>query len=221
VALAGLRRALTWCRPTCATDPPALRRVVDDGYLCGRGAGHEERARGSVAAMARLARRASASRGSVAARRRRRGGLAHCMRWLLEHRPDIRPDYALNEGDGLRLELTDGRAGWAVGDKGITRRGSPRSARRRTPDARAGPQRGAVAGRAVAPGGERALTRIPARWSTAWSRSSRQGRARRRRRLPLGLAPPRPCTRRSSTWSQPSPASRWPRRCSPGRASAT
>ena len=42
------------------------------------------------------------------------------MRWLLEHRPDIRPDFALNEGDGLRLELTDGRAvmGIAVGDKG-------------------------------------------------------------------------------------------------------
>jgi acetylornithine deacetylase/succinyl-diaminopimelate desuccinylase-like protein len=42
------------------------------------------------------------------------------MRWLLEQRPDIRPDYALNEGEGVRLELADGRVvvPVAVGDRG-------------------------------------------------------------------------------------------------------
>jgi acetylornithine deacetylase/succinyl-diaminopimelate desuccinylase-like protein len=42
------------------------------------------------------------------------------MRWLLEQRPDIRPDFALNEGEGVRLELADGRVvvTMGVGDRG-------------------------------------------------------------------------------------------------------
>src|SRR4029079_279814 len=42
------------------------------------------------------------------------------MRWLLEQRTHIRPDFALNEGEGVRLELADGRVvvTLAVGDRG-------------------------------------------------------------------------------------------------------
>ena len=42
------------------------------------------------------------------------------MRWLLESRPEIRPDLAVNEGGGQRLELTDGRVvlSLSVGEKG-------------------------------------------------------------------------------------------------------
>jgi len=76
-----------------------------------------------VVAMARLARSGFRPRGDLwllAVADEEDGSADVGMRWLLEHRPDIRPDFALNEGDGLRLELTDGRAvmGIAVGDKG-------------------------------------------------------------------------------------------------------
>ena len=37
------------------------------------------------------------------------------MRWLLEHRPDIRPDLSVNEGGGERFDLADGRVLLAVG----------------------------------------------------------------------------------------------------------
>ena len=106
-------------------DPSAVRRCVDDdGYLFGRGAvdmKNELAAR--VVAMARLARDGFRPRGDLwllAVADEEDGSADVGMRWLLEHRPDIRPDFALNEGDGLRLELTDGRAvmGIAVGDKG-------------------------------------------------------------------------------------------------------
>jgi acetylornithine deacetylase/succinyl-diaminopimelate desuccinylase-like protein len=42
------------------------------------------------------------------------------MRWLLEARPDIRPDVSINEGGGEVFELTDGRrlASVGVGEKG-------------------------------------------------------------------------------------------------------
>ena len=42
------------------------------------------------------------------------------MRWLLEARPDIRPDLAINEGGGERLPLADGRVlqTISVGEKG-------------------------------------------------------------------------------------------------------
>ena len=105
------------------THPP-FDAVVDDGYLYGRGAvdmKNELAAR--VVAMARLARSGFRPRGDLwllAVADEEDGSADVGMRWLLEHRPDIRPDFALNEGDGLRLELTDGRAvmGIAVGDKG-------------------------------------------------------------------------------------------------------
>ena len=42
------------------------------------------------------------------------------MRWLLEARPDLRPDLAVNEGGGQRLQLADGRTvvTFTVGEKG-------------------------------------------------------------------------------------------------------
>ena len=56
--------------------------------------------------MARLARAGFTPRGDLwllAVADEEDGSADVGMRWLLEHRPDIRPDFALNEGDGLRL----------------------------------------------------------------------------------------------------------------------
>jgi acetylornithine deacetylase/succinyl-diaminopimelate desuccinylase-like protein len=109
--------------PRAWTHPP-FDAVVEAGYLFGRGAvdmKNELAAR--VVAMARLARSGFRPRGDLwllAVADEEDGSADVGMRWLLEHRPDIRPDFALNEGDGLRLELADGRVvmGLAVGDKG-------------------------------------------------------------------------------------------------------
>ena len=81
------------------------------------------------------------------------------MRWLLEARPDIRPDLAVNEGGGERLVLADGRVviTVGVGEKGTypvrvtrARRGRPRL------DAERRRQRRPAARRAAAPGRARA-----------------------------------------------------------------
>ena len=210
------------------THPP-FAAVVDGDYLYGRGAvdmKNELAAR--VVAMARLARSGFTPRGDLwlLAVADEEDGFADVgMRWLLEHRPDIKPDYALNEGDGLRLELRDGRAvmGIAVGDKGTyPARVSP-SARRRTPRCRPRAAMRCHCWPSCCAGwgpGCRTLGR--ARSSTGWSPCS-----------PVARCPPMPtaiarhwrtqrrCTPRWNTSSQQSPASRWRRRCLPGRASAT
>ena len=211
------------------THPP-FAAVVDGDYLYGRGAvdmKNELAAR--VVAMARLARAGFTPRGDLwlLAVADEEDGFADVgMRWLLEHRPDIRPDYALNEGDGLRLELRDGRAvmGIAVGDKGTyparvsaigeaAHASMPAQGRnavpllaellRRVGTGLPDPQPSPVVDRMVA-------------------RAHRPRGARRRRRLPLGTGGRgRDAPRAASTSSQQSPASRWRRRCLPGRASAT
>lgn len=106
------------------THPPFAAVVDHDGYLYGRGAvdmKNEVAAR--AVALARLARagfRPSGDLWFLAVADEEDGTADVGMRWLLEQRPDIRPDYALNEGEGARLELSDGRVvvPVAVGDRG-------------------------------------------------------------------------------------------------------
>src|SRR4051794_18260357 len=104
---------------------PPFEGVVDDaGYLVGRGV---------LDMKGELAARAVAVKELVRSGWRPRGdlwllavpdeedGMADVgMRWLLEARPDIRPDLSINEGGGEVFDLTDGRrlASVGVGEKG-------------------------------------------------------------------------------------------------------
>ena len=106
------------------THPPFAAVVDEDGWLWGRGAidmKNEVAAR--AVAMAELARSGFRPRGDLwfIAVSDEEDGMADVgMRWLLESRPDIRPDLALNEGGGSRLRLPDGRVVQmvSVGEKG-------------------------------------------------------------------------------------------------------
>ncbi len=106
------------------THPPFEGVVDDDGYLHGRGAvdmKNEVAAR--AVAMAELARSGFRPRGDLwfLAVADEEDGMADVgMRWLLDERPDIRPDVAINEGGGELLALADGRtmATVGVGEKG-------------------------------------------------------------------------------------------------------
>jgi acetylornithine deacetylase/succinyl-diaminopimelate desuccinylase-like protein len=112
------------CEASDWTHPPLAAVVDGGGYLYGRGAvdmKNEVAAR--AVALARLARsgfRPSGDLWFLAVADEEDGTDDVGMRWLLEQRPDIRPDYALNEGEGVRLELADGRVvvTVAVGDRG-------------------------------------------------------------------------------------------------------
>jgi acetylornithine deacetylase/succinyl-diaminopimelate desuccinylase-like protein len=101
------------------THPPFEAVIDDEGYLYGRGAvdlKNEVAAR--AVAMAQLAREGFRPAGDLwlLAVADEEDGMADVgMRWLLEERPDIRPTYAVNEGGGERLELTDGRTVVTVG----------------------------------------------------------------------------------------------------------
>jgi len=101
------------------THPPFEAVIDDAGYLYGRGAidmKNEVAAR--AVAMAELARTGFRPRGDLwfVAEADEEDGTADVgMRWLLEERPDIRPDLAVNEGGGHRLELADGRTVLTVG----------------------------------------------------------------------------------------------------------
>lgn len=104
--------------------PPFAAEIDDDGFLFGRGAvdmKNEVAAR--AVAMAHLARSDFAPRGDlwlIAVADEEDGSADVGMRWLLETRPDIRPDLAINEGGGERITLADGRvlASLSVGEKG-------------------------------------------------------------------------------------------------------
>ena len=106
------------------THPPFEGVVDDAGYLYGRGAvdmKNEVAAR--VVAMAHLARAGFRPAGDLwlLAVADEEDGMADVgMRWLLQERPDIRPDLAVNEGGGERLDLIDGRSVMTVcvGEKG-------------------------------------------------------------------------------------------------------
>ncbi len=105
------------------THPP-FEAVVEDGWLFGRGAvdmKNEVAAR--CVAFAELARSGFRPRGDLwllMVADEEDGAADVGMRWLLESRPDIRPDVAVNEGGGQRLELADGRVvlTLSVGEKG-------------------------------------------------------------------------------------------------------
>lgn len=106
------------------THPPFAAVVDEGGWLWGRGAvdmKNEVAAR--AVAVAELARSGFRPRGDLwlLAVADEEDGMADVgMRWLLEARPDIRPDLAINEGGGERLPLPDGRVVQTVsiGEKG-------------------------------------------------------------------------------------------------------
>ena len=102
--------------------PPFEARLRDD-LLLGRGAADMK---GEVAAravaFASLARRGEPPAGDVvlvAEADEERNTSDVGMPWLVRERPDVRCDYALNEGGGLVLDLADGRrvVTIAVGEK--------------------------------------------------------------------------------------------------------
>ncbi len=99
--------------------PPFEAVVTDDGWLYGRGAiDMKSEVAGRAVAMAELARSGFRPRGDLwllAVADEEDGMYDVGMRWLLEHRPDIRPALAVNEGGGERLPLTDGRVVVPVG----------------------------------------------------------------------------------------------------------
>ncbi len=101
------------------THPPFEAVVDDDGWLWGRGAiDMKGEVAGRAVAMAALARSGFRPRGDLwllAVADEEDGMYDVGMRWLLESRPDIRPDLAVNEGGGERMVLTDGRVVIPVG----------------------------------------------------------------------------------------------------------
>ena len=210
------------------THPPFAAEVAD-GYLYGRGAvdmKNEVAAR--AVAMARLSRAGFRPRGDLwllAVADEEDGSADVGMRWLLEQRPDIRPDFALNEGEGARLQLADGRSvmGIAVGEKGTF-------PARVTAVGEAGHASMPGLGRNAVP----LLAQLLQRVGTGLPVADRHPVVDRMLQVLVGLPAgadrqptptpsygPPPCTRRSSTSSPLSSGRRWPRRCSPGRASAT
>ncbi|MFC5177145.1 M20/M25/M40 family metallo-hydrolase [Nocardioides taihuensis] len=105
------------------THPP-FEAVVEDGWLFGRGAvdmKNEVAARCvAVAELARSGFRPAGDLWLLMVADEEDGAADVGMRWLLEARPDIRPDLAINEGGGHRLPLADGRVVslLSVGEKG-------------------------------------------------------------------------------------------------------
>ena len=140
------------------THPPFAGHVDEEGWLWGRGAVDMKNQTATRAvAMAILARSGFKPKGDLLfiAQADEEDGVENVgMRWLVGARPDLRVDYAIDEGGGDRLVLADGRIvvpiecgaeGDAAGWRHRTRRGRARLA------AEVGGQRGAAPGRAGAP----------------------------------------------------------------------
>jgi acetylornithine deacetylase/succinyl-diaminopimelate desuccinylase-like protein len=93
--------------------PPFEAHVDDEGYLWGRGAVDMKNETATRAvAMAALARSGHQPRGDllyIAEADEEDGTEKVGLIWLVAERPDLRTDYALNEGGGERLVLADGR----------------------------------------------------------------------------------------------------------------
>jgi acetylornithine deacetylase/succinyl-diaminopimelate desuccinylase-like protein len=99
--------------------PPFAAEVDDDGYLWGRGAidmkGHTAT---NAVALATLAREGFRPRGDlvlIAQADEEDGSEAAGMQWLVEARPDLRADYAIDEGGGERIPLADGGVAVTIG----------------------------------------------------------------------------------------------------------
>jgi len=110
--------------PHAWTHPPFAGHVDDAGYIWGRGAAdmkNELATRAvTMAALGRAGYRGNGDLVLIAEADEEDGSEAVGMRWLVEARPDIATDYALNEGSAERLELRDGRTvvPVTVGEKG-------------------------------------------------------------------------------------------------------
>ncbi len=95
------------------THPPFAGHVDDDGWLWGRGAVDMKNQTATRAvAMAILARSGFKPKGDLLfiAQADEEDGVENVgMRWLVGARPDLRVDYAIDEGGGDRLVLADGR----------------------------------------------------------------------------------------------------------------
>jgi acetylornithine deacetylase/succinyl-diaminopimelate desuccinylase-like protein len=103
---------------------PPFAAVVEDDWLYGRGAvDMKNEVAIRTVAMAALARDGFRPRGDlllVMVADEEDGSAKVGMEWLVQERPDLACDYALNEGGGLRYELDDGRVAvdLEVGEKG-------------------------------------------------------------------------------------------------------
>ncbi len=106
------------------THPPFGGTVDDDGFLYGRGAvDMKNEVAIRTVAMAALAREGFRPRGDLLllmVADEEDGAAEVGMEWLVGARPDLRADFALNEGGGARYGLADGRSVTeiSVGEKG-------------------------------------------------------------------------------------------------------
>ncbi len=95
------------------THPPFDAHLDDDGFIWGRGTVDMKNETATRAvAMALLARSGWRPRGDLVfiAQADEENGIHEVgLKWLRHERPDVRTDYAIDEGGGLHLELTDGR----------------------------------------------------------------------------------------------------------------
>jgi acetylornithine deacetylase/succinyl-diaminopimelate desuccinylase-like protein len=93
--------------------------LVSDGWVWGRGAvDMKSHTAANALAVLRLARSGFRPRGDivlVAEADEEDGAAKVGLQWLVQERPDLRTDYALNEGGGERLELADGRVVYLMG----------------------------------------------------------------------------------------------------------
>jgi len=112
--------------PTADWTVPPFEARLCDGRLVGRGAvdmKNEVAARAAaVAALARSGRRPPGDVVLVAEADEEMNVSDVGMSWLARERPDLRCDFALNEGGGSLLELADGRrvVTVSVGEKQVT-----------------------------------------------------------------------------------------------------
>ena len=105
--------AREWARP------PFAGELDDDGYVWGRGAvDMKSHTATNAVAMAILKREGFRPRGDlllIAQADEEDGTESVGMQWLVEARPDLTPDFALDEGGGERIPLADGGVAVTVG----------------------------------------------------------------------------------------------------------
>jgi acetylornithine deacetylase/succinyl-diaminopimelate desuccinylase-like protein len=99
--------------------PPFAAEIDGDGYLWGRGAlDMKSHTATNAVALATLAREGFRPRGDlllIAQADEEDGTEAVGMQWLVAARPDLRADYALDEGGGERIPLADGLVAVSIG----------------------------------------------------------------------------------------------------------